>query len=327
MDTVEKNESQDNFNDILNDKVDTGAESGKDEQSLLILPDTYQIHSGEALSSDKFYTIAAKESTKMLLLLGPVASGKTTIETSLYQLFQKNPVENYYFAGSKSLQGFEQRAFYTRTKSKGNLPGTPRTNLNEGPKFLHLRLWNRDNDATNNLIFWDISGEAFSENIGKVDSIKKEFSFAERADFIIGVIDGEKLRSKKTKNSVVSEIIQLLRTFLDSGVINEGCVLQIVFSKYDLLIEEENHEDIIKRAKEQINAYLEGLIANVEYYCVAAMPDSAKDMQIGFGLSELLQSWGKKREYTSCVPRKIADFENLSEYDKLFFKYDGVANE
>ena len=261
----------------------------------------------------------------MLLLLGPVASGKTTIETSLYQLFQEKPVENYYFAGSRSLQGFEQRAYYTRIKSKGSLPDTPRTKVDEEPTFLHLRLWNRDNDATTNLIFWDISGEAFSENIGKVDSVKKEFSFAERADFVIGIIDGEKLCNKKTKNSVVSEIIQLLRTFLDSGVLGEGCVLQIVFSKYDLLIKEENYAEIIERAKNQINGYLEELSANIEYYCVAAMPSSAKDIQVGYGLSELLQRWCKKREYISWVPKKLTDFENLSEYDKLFFKYNGSS--
>lgn len=325
MDTVEKIESQDNFNDILNDKVDIGNEPDKDERSSLVLPDTYQINSGEALSRDKFYTIAAKESTKMLLLLGPVASGKTTIETSLYQLFQEKTVENYYFAGSRSLQGFEQRAYYTRIKSKGSLPDTPRTKVDEEPTFLHLRLWNRDNDATTNLIFWDISGEAFSENIGKVDSVKKEFSFAERADFVIGIIDGEKLCNKKTKNSVVSEIIQLLRTFLDSGVLCEGCVLQIVFSKYDLLIKEENYAEIIERAKNQINGYLEELSANIEYYCVAAMPSSAKDIQVGYGLSELLQRWCKKREYISWVPKKLTDFENLSEYDKLFFKYNGSS--
>lgn len=325
MDTVEKIESQDNFNDILNDKVDIGNEPDKDERSSLALPDTYQINSGEALSRDKFYTIAAKESTKMLLLLGPVASGKTTIETSLYQLFQEKPVENYYFAGSRSLQGFEQRAYYTRIKSKGSLPDTPRTKVDEEPTFLHLRLWNRDNDATTNLIFWDISGEAFSENIGKVDSVKKEFGFAERADFVIGIIDGEKLCNKKTKNSVVSEIIQLLRTFLDSGVLGEGCVLQIVFSKYDLLIKEENYAEIIERAKNQINGYLEELSANIEYYYVAAMPSSAKDIQVGYGLSELLQRWCKKREYISWVPKMLTDFENLSEYDKLFFKYNGSS--
>ena len=48
MDTVEKTESLDNINDILNDKVDTGNEPEKDEQSALVLPDTYQINSGEA---------------------------------------------------------------------------------------------------------------------------------------------------------------------------------------------------------------------------------------------------------------------------------------
>lgn len=47
----------------------------------------------------------------MIVLVGPVASGKTTMETSLYQLFQNSPVNDFCFAGSYSLQGFEQRAF------------------------------------------------------------------------------------------------------------------------------------------------------------------------------------------------------------------------
>ena len=108
-------------------------------------------------------------------------------------------------------------------------------------------------------------------------------------------------------------------------MLGEGCVLQIVFSKYDLLIKEENYAEIIERAKNQINGYLEELSANIEYYCVAAMPSSAKDIQVGYGLSELLQRWCKKREYISWVPKKLTDFENLSEYDKLYFKYNGSS--
>lgn len=325
MDTVEKTERQDTLDDILNDEIDTEVEQEKGEQDILLSQNMYQINSGEALSSEDFYNIAAKENTRMLLLLGPVASGKTTMETSLYQLFQMNPVGNYYFAGSKSLQGFEHRAFYTRTKSKGSSPETQRTSIDDNPSFLHLRLRDQANDMISNLILADLSGEVFTTYIGKVASIKEKFYFAERADFIIGIIDGEKLCNKKTKNSVVNEIIQLLRTFLDAGVISDECVLQIVFSKYDLLCKMENYSDVIEKAKMQINSRLLELVANIEYFCVAAMPVTTEEIQIGYGLDKLLQSWGKKRVHIDSK-MEMESFSNLSEYDRLFYKYNGVKN-
>lgn len=326
MDTVEKTERQDTLDDILNDEIDTEVEQEKGEQDFLVSQDMYQISSGEVLNSEDFYNIAAKESTKLLLFLGPVASGKTTMETSLYQLFQINPVGNYYFAGSATLQGFEQRAFYTRIKSKGSFPETQRTSIDDNASFLHLRLWDQSNDMINNLILADISGEAFTTYIGKVDSVKEKFYFAERADFIIGIIDGEKLSNKKTKKSVVNEIILLLRTFLDAGVISDHCVLQIVFSKFDLLRKTDNYEEVIEKAKNQINTQLSQLATDIEYFCVAAMPDTTEEIQVGYGLDELLQSWWKKYVYINSA-REIEPFDNLSEYDRLFYKYNGVKNE
>lgn len=326
MDTVEKTESQDMLDDILSDEIDTEVKPEKGEQDFLVSQDMYQINSGEALSSEDFYSIAAKESTKMLLLLGPVASGKTTMETSLYQLFQKSPVGNYYFAGSMTLQGFEQRAFYTRTKSKGSFPETQRTSIDDNASFLHLRLWDQSNNMTNNFILADLSGEAFTTYIGKVDSIGEKFYFADRADFIIGILDGEKLCNKKTRISVVNEIILLLKTFIDADLVSEDCIFQIIFSKFDLLCKSENYKEVIEKAKSQINSRLSEVATSIEYFYVAAMPDTTEDMQVGYGLDELLQSWGKKRVHTHSV-KETEPFNNLSEYDRLFYKYSGVGNE
>ncbi|MFR8599056.1 MAG: TRAFAC clade GTPase domain-containing protein [Clostridioides difficile] len=60
----------------------------------------------------------------MLIFIGPAGSGKTTIETSLYQLFQKSSVGGYYFAGSNTIQAYESRSFYTRIRSKEIVPST-----------------------------------------------------------------------------------------------------------------------------------------------------------------------------------------------------------
>ena len=326
MEIDEKDERIDKIDQILNDEIDIDVNQEGEEAEFSSLQDKYQINSGEALNSNDIYRIAAKESTRMIVLVGPVASGKTTMETSLYQLFQNSPVNDFCFAGSYSLQGFEQRAFYTRIKSKGNEPTTQRTSLEDNQAFLHIRLWNRNNNVISNLVLADISGEAFTNHIGQVDEAKISFPFIERADYVVGIIDGEKLCNKKTRNSIVSETIEMIRTFWDAELITDGCVLQIVFSKFDLFSKVENHDLILEKIKQQIVARLSELFMDIEYYNVAAMPSTIDEFSVGYGLEDLLQGWVRKHVRKSS--RKMEEpFDELTEYDRLYYKFLGELNE
>lgn len=326
MEIDEKDERIDKIDQILNDEIDIDMNQEGEEAEFSSLQDKYQINSGEALNSSDIYRIAAKESTRMIVLVGPVASGKTTMETSLYQLFQNSPVNDFCFAGSYSLQGFEQRAFYTRIKSKGNEPTTQRTSLEDNQAFLHIRLWNRNNNVISNLILADISGEAFTNHIGQVDEAKISFPFIERADYVVGIIDGEKLCNKKTRNSIVSEMIEMIRTFWDAELITDGCVLQIVFSKFDIFSKVENHNLILEKIKQQIVARLSELFMDIEYYNVAAMPSTIDEFSVGYGLEDLLQGWVRKHVRKSS--RKMEEpFDELTEYDRLYYKFLGELNE
>ena len=326
MEIDEKDERIDKIDQILNDEIDIDVNQEGEEAEFSSLQDKYQINSGEALNSSDIYRIAAKESTRMIVLVGPVASGKTTMETSLYQLFQNSPVNDFCFAGSYSLQGFEQRAFYTRIKTKGNQPTTQRTSLEDNQAFLHIRLWNRNNNVISNLILADISGEAFTNHIGQVDEAKISFPFIERADYVVGIIDGEKLCNKKTRNSIVSEMIEMIRTFWDAELITDGCVLQIVFSKFDIFSKVENHNLILEKIKQQIVARLSELFMDIEYYNVAAMPSTIDEFSVGYGLEDLLQGWVRKHVRKSS--RKMEEpFDELTEYDRLYYKFLGELNE
>lgn len=324
MEIDEKKEVIEQIDEILNDDIDVMRD---DEDIELVLPQKkYQTYSGEALNSSEIYGIAAKESTKMIVLVGPVASGKTTMETSLYQLFQNSPVNDFYFAGSYSLQGFEQRSFYTRIKSKGIEPKTQRTSLEDGQAFLHIRLWNKGNDVISNLILADISGEAFINHIGQIEDVKISFPFIERADFIVGVLDGEKICSKKTRNSTVSEMVEMIRTFWDAELITEGCALQIIFSKYDIFSKVEDHDSILKKIKQQIVARLSELFTDIEYYNVAAMPNTVDEFCVGYGLEDLLRGWVRKQTNKSTMKME-EPFNELTEYDRLYYKFLGESDE
>lgn len=318
---------QDDINEILNDDInvenDEKEESERKDGEIITAPITeYQICSGEALSCNEIYRIAAKESTKMIVLVGPAGSGKTTIETSIYQLFQNNPVGKLYFAGSSTLQGYEQRSFYTRIKSQRDLPATQRTSLESDHPFLHLRLWEYERDLIHNLMFADLSGESFTEHIGQIDAVKEDFSFIDRADYIVGVLDGTRLTNKRKVRSTVEGVIELVRTFYDAELISEECDLQIVFSKYDSLATVSDAEQLVSKVKKQVEKRLEGMFRNVEFFEVAAMPDNIEKFPIGHGLERLIESWLKNRN--NKLVRKNPEFAELSEFDRLYNKFLGV---
>lgn len=326
MEIDEKNEEIEQIIEILNDDIDIDVMREDEDAELFLSNDKYQIYSGEALNSSEIYGIAAKESTKMIVLVGPVASGKTTMETSLYQLFQNRPVNDFYFAGSYSLQGFEQRSFYTRIKSKGNEPQTQRTSLEDGQAFLHIRLWNKGNNVISNFILADISGEAFTNHIGQIEDVKISFPFIERADFIVGILDGEKLCNRKTRNSTVSEMVEMIRTFWDAELITDGCALQIIFSKYDIFSKVDDRDSILKKIKQQIAARLSEWFTDIEYYNVAAMPNTVDEYCVGYGLENLLRGWVRKQSSKGAMKME-EPFSELTEYDRLYYKFLGESDE
>src|SRR5437764_3929798 len=63
--------------------------------------------SGESLSELEATSVAAEAPTRVVILAGPAASGKTTILTSIYESFLEAPFANFLFAGSITLVAFE----------------------------------------------------------------------------------------------------------------------------------------------------------------------------------------------------------------------------
>ena len=77
----------------------------------------YKLSSGDALNEKELYLLTAKKDTRIIYVLGPAGSGKTTFETMLYASFLKKMNEDLAFAGSETLLGFEERLNYLRVIS------------------------------------------------------------------------------------------------------------------------------------------------------------------------------------------------------------------
>lgn len=252
--------------------------------------DTVVFPSGNPLTISETYDITASEESQFIVVMGATGSGKTTLVTSLYQLFLNQcGCENCYFAGSKTLAAFEERSFYTRVKSNSTQPVTPRTPRGSLENVLHLRLARADQRHIN-LLLSDFSGEDFIACIANPDYAREAFKIVKSAKCILLLIDGKKLSSIRYRASEIQQAIQILKTFFNAGLISEQSEIIIAISKYDLV--RESHDEILESIPKQIveafQKQIPELSRRIQMVCVAAMPENRELVTPYYGFNELL---------------------------------------
>src|SRR5436309_12137608 len=86
--------------------------------------DTLLLRSGAALDADGVAAIGSARSFHLIVLAGEPGSGKTTLIASIYEQFLSGPLDEFTFAGSQTLVGFELRCHESRVDSGLSLPDT-----------------------------------------------------------------------------------------------------------------------------------------------------------------------------------------------------------
>lgn len=269
------------------EEVDYAIKSITTDENNIFLP------SGRALSIKEIYEITSTEKSKFIVLLGAVGSGKTAIISSIYNSFLNSPINNdYYFAGSKTLFDFEDRAFNTRTISNRLSPKHNRTYKNTYD-ILHIRIKDVLNNKFTNMLFADFSGEEYESAIGNIDYVRAEFPIIESASSIVTLIDGEKLSKPRTRGAEIQNSIQLLRTFVDSGLIRYNVPIILVVSKYDLVFNanvENWKETILSQFTQQLPMLQERIVIQE----VAPLSEINDKICEGYGISKLFKTFLQK---------------------------------
>ncbi|SHI10379.1 hypothetical protein SAMN02745823_02440 [Sporobacter termitidis DSM 10068] len=287
-----------------------------------------RLPSGRALSLHETYSVMAAENTVLIILIGPSECGKTTIETTLYQLFQRNSVSEFLFAGSKTIQGYEERAFYTRVNSKQEVATTPRTSRGLQEIFLHLCLFDRNKKQRINYLFADLSGEEIQAHLANVNSLTQNMSFIRHANSFTVILDGERLANKHQRNGVIEEASTILRTILDAGLYSSSTKVQLVISKYDIIeaSNDANTKQYIEKNLQELQLLITKYINKISVHKVAAMPNKGS-LEVGFGLDNLLTSWEYIPSYLQMNITYGVKYSLKSEFNKLFYKLAGEAHE
>lgn len=287
-------------------------ENMQGEENYELIQEACQLPSGSVLDPLDTYSITAAEKSCFVVIMGATGSGKTTLVTSIYQQFLCGGfLDNYYFAGSKTLMAFEERAHYTRTVSNGLEPQTLRTPRGSINDILHLRIKDNQKNRNINLLLSDFSGEDFENAVANIEVARQDFNLVKSAKKIVVIVDGANIVTPRKRASEIQRAINILKTFFDGELTHNNVDVLIVLSKYDLTkdkVEEEYLESISESFVKQIPE----LKNRVGFLRVAAMPTNTDEVALGFGLNDLLDELLKdqiKKFEEENMPNLLSQFD------------------
>ena len=174
------------------------------------------VPNGDILNIDNAVNVLISRPTCVLNIIGPTNSGKTTLGVSLYEAFLSGPFGKWNFGGSKTLIAFEKRDQLSRAKSGRSMPDTAHTPFGEGLGFLHLVVQNDDRGLFN-LLISDRSGEFYTRISDNLEQCEELYE-VKRADYVLFLIDGDKLASDE-RHGVRSDFLMLLETLIENEII------------------------------------------------------------------------------------------------------------
>jgi GTPase SAR1 family protein len=263
-------------------------ESIGDEEVLPIITIGRTFHQGIELGADDAVEIMRARYSHLIGVLGSTDAGKTCLLSSLYLMASGGTLPaGYQFAGSLTLQAFEDRARGLREWEKGALPSQlvghtvlahPRQ-----PSLLHLAIQEK---ATNrrrvDLLLTDLPGE-WTDNLVLRAANSPSFEFLRRADGIIIVVDGKLLVSDQ-KFVEVQRIRQFIERLSTDVGIGRDVPFVLLISKSDEIAMQMPEGAI------ELKEYLESLGYRATAVSAAAFSRLPKEIRSGTGVFEAIET-------------------------------------
>jgi hypothetical protein len=261
-----------------------------------VVPDFIDLPRGKELNEAQAIDFAGSRPVQLVVIAGPVKGGKTTLLTSLYEMFQAAPVSGQNFAGSITLPGLEDRCHRARTASENDVSKTGRT-LYKGPEpqYLHLRTAAvLPPKEPTDFLFTDVSGEVFEHAVNS-ETECRELTYLKRANHFLLLLDGEK-GVRPEKWAMVQNARTLLQSCLDNEMLAKFCTVNVIWSKSDYFEsasrgDKAEHKKFRDDTEREFRERFGGRIADLKFSEIAARPKQAPELGPGKGVAELLRDW------------------------------------
>lgn len=195
--------------------------------------------SGLELGANEVELIMTARYGHLIGLVGPTGVGKTCYLSSLYlkAASPTEPLSTLRFAGSFSLQGFEERARGARSWTGGQLPQSlAERTLRQDPRqpgLMHIQLAQIEPPGFQyDLLLTDVPGEWFEKLVDDASSADR-LAFLERADGILLFLDAEHLLEPAKRNDEVHRAELLTLRLVETLHVPPSTPLVIVVAKTD----------------------------------------------------------------------------------------------
>lgn len=246
--------------------------------------------SAKALSPEGASNILRQGDSRVIAVLGPSDSGKTSLIASLYDLFQEGSVAGVEFARSLTLHAFEHTCHDARAASRRSVPHMNRTPIGE-VRFYHLEIAGTSDRKHLALLLGDRAGEEYRAAADDI-SVVAGFMEITRADTLTVLVDGERLLDGGRHN-LKSDITMMLQGLYEGGGLRIGTRLALVLTKCDAVTVSDHAERALRdfdSLLEDVRLFFGNSLAEIEPFQLAASPKS-NAVPRGTGVSDLLTFW------------------------------------
>lgn len=218
--------------DLADDDEETEAVEPADDPPGLPPSDVVLDSGDAALTLAEASSLAAEIGATVVLVAGAQDVGKTTMAVTLWSQFLLGPFAGFRFAGSRTLDAFDQRQFASRVSSGNSTADTARTE-DEDLRLLHLRVADAEGRLYD-LLPSDIRGEYFQDLVNGQPQVDGLRDLTRRADKVIVAVDGARVVSLEERQQAVLEARLLLGRLTSEGWMHPDSPLLLLLTKVDL---------------------------------------------------------------------------------------------
>lgn len=252
--------------------------------------DSVEIYTGLEIVLSQSFSVSSTQTTKLVLVVGPVLAGKTTLISRIFDKFHDGPIGHWRFSGSETIVGYERILRHHRSNNIEASPTVERTGLKRDPELFHLSL-RKDKEETFGLLLANISGEIFVDLIQTQDAIQ-DLNYFQRAAHVSILIDGQKLVNKAGRAKELRNALIFLERLNQAKYISDTTAISFVLAKADAFRATPNGEVYVEETLDRIKAELIqplknlGINAADNPICVIAQPLDQFE-----GFEEVLDCW------------------------------------
>ncbi|MBM7425045.1 TRAFAC clade GTPase domain-containing protein [Spongiibacter marinus] len=245
----------------------------------------------EKLSPEWVDTLLKQRKGVVVACIGPAAIGKTTLMACIFEQLSLSAIEQWNFAGSKTLAPFERLRHSARITSKRTTPSTDRTLTSEGLGFFHLAFHHQQQGKRKDLYFADRPGEDFTFAANNSEAAQGLIE-VKRADIVLLLINGELLSNPQLRHAEKQRVRTLTSVLKQDGILFPSQNIFLICTKYDQVVKSQTETSCMSDIADIAEHVTRVLEPNrpVNQQCVAACPESLDYSQAGEGVSAIVKT-------------------------------------